>query len=476
MKNLLRHVTRTFTFAALLTSGVSQAQLNLELPETDNLPNLGSSASSALSTTEERLLGRQLYRDLRKRRPLIEDPELSGWIRALGNRLTRHAPASGSNFYFSIEKNSAVNAYAMAGGVIIINAGLILNSDSESELAAVMAHEIAHVTQRHIARMIANNKKNPLITGAGILAGALVASKNSEAGQAIMMGTMAAQAHNNIVFSHQAETEADRTGLRILASAGFNPRAMSHFMEKLDRQHSDIYGDVAKYVRTHPMSIDRLSDTRTLANQLGQRAVREDQDYLYMREKLRIFTGQRATSILNTPSLQRYSQALQQQRAGNYQGVIRTLGTQAQHLPTALLIANALNRLQRHKETEQLLTPLARTYPGQEALVLALAEAQLSNGKAAQAWQTLNSTRITEGTSLDFLERKQAIATRAGHSGTGFLMAAERSIRLGEYQHAKAILERAVHNRSNTQDAARMQNLLREIDQIEGQQRTLDNL
>ena len=187
---LLRPSIYASAIALCLTTSVGHAQLNLELPDTNNLPNLGSTASSALSTTEERLMGKLLFREIRKRRALVEDPELSGWIRALGNRLTRHAPASGSNFYFSIEKDSAVNAYAMAGGVIVIHSGLILNTSSESELAAVMAHEIAHVTQRHIARMIANNKKNPLITGAGFLAGAVVASKSSEAAQAIMMGTM----------------------------------------------------------------------------------------------------------------------------------------------------------------------------------------------------------------------------------------------------------------------------------------------
>lgn len=473
---LLRTVAHSFAIAMLLLPGVSQAQLNLELPDTTNLPNLGSTASSALSTTEERLIGKLLFREIRKRRALVEDPELSGWIRALGNRLTRHAPASGSNFYFAIEKDAAVNAYAMAGGVIVIHSGLILNTDSESELAAVMAHEIAHVTQRHIARMIAANKKNPLITGAGILAGAVVASKSSEAAQAIVMGTMAAQAHNNIVFSHQAETEADRTGLRILAGAGFNPRAMSHFMEKLDRQHSDVYGDIAKYVRTHPMSIDRLSDTRTLANQLGKRAVREDNDYLYMREKLRVLTGQRATSLTNNPQLQRYSQALQHQRSGNYRGVIQSLGTQSRHLPTALLIANALNHLKRPAETERLLLPLSRIYPGQEALTLPLAEALISNGKTAQAWQLLNSTRINEGTSIEFLDKKQTIATRSGHPDSGLLTAAERSVRLGEYRHAKAILERATRLRGNAHSQARMQALLNEIKQIESQKRTLDRL
>lgn len=471
---LLRPSIRASVIALCLITSVSHAQLNLELPETDKLPNLGSTASSALSTTEERLIGQLLFRETRKRHALIEDPELSGWIRALGNRLTRHAPASGSNFYFSIEKDSAVNAYAMVGGVIVIHSGLILNTSSESELAAVMAHEIAHVTQRHIARMMANNKKNPLITGAGFLAGAMVASKSSEAAQAIMMGTIAAQAHNNIVFSHQAETEADRTGLRILAGAGFNPRAMSHFMEKLDRQNSDIYGDIAKYVRTHPMSIDRLSDTRTLANQMGKRPIREDNDYLYMREKLRILTGQRAAPLSNDPQLQRYSQALQQQRAGNYQGVIKTLGTQSRHLPTALLIAHALNRLQRSAETERLLMPLSRVYPGQEALVLPLAEALANNGKTAQAWQLLNNTRITESTSLEFLEKKQALASRSGHPDSGLLTAAERSIRLGEYKHAKALLERATRVQGSGHNKARMQALLNEIKQAEGQKRTLD--
>ncbi|MGB5597310.1 MAG: M48 family metalloprotease, partial [Thiothrix litoralis] len=285
---MMKHLILT-SLITLALSASAYAALDLDVPSM-NLPDLGDPANNTLSSTEEAVLGLKLIRELRGSEPVVEDPELSGWLRALGNRLAAHAPGGG-NYYFLIVKNAEINAYAMPGGVVVIHSGLIINTDSESELAAVIAHEIAHVSQRHIARMMAGEKGNPLLTGLGVLAGAAAASKSPEAAQAIITGTIATQLHRQLSFSRQMETEADRTGLRILAGSGLNPQAMPLFMEKLDRRTSDLNGDITEYLRTHPQSIDRLSDTRERANQLGKRPVREDGDYLYAREKLRAMTA-----------------------------------------------------------------------------------------------------------------------------------------------------------------------------------------
>jgi predicted Zn-dependent protease len=439
----MKHAILTsLIITSLMTGSLSvRAELNLKLPDM-NVPDLGDPASSTLSNTEETALGLKFVRELRGSKPIIEDPELSGWLRALGNRLATQAPGSG-NFYFLILKDPSINAYAMPGGVIVIHSGLILNTQSESELASVMAHEIAHVTQHHITRMMAD-KSNPLVTGLGVLAGAAAASKSPDAAQAIITGTIATQLHKQRVFSQQMESEADRVGLRILSNAGFDPTAMPAFFEKLDRRTNDLYGDVTQYLHNHPLTIDRISDTRTRANQLAKRSYHEDSDYLYAREKLRALTQPSSPAVTQgNAQLAQYAQAVRQLRSGNAPATLKTLGTQSQHLPTALLIAQALNDTHRYAETEKLLTPLTNTYPGQDGILVLLAEALLANKQAEQAWQLLSRDPLHEQTSLEFLETRQRAAEQAGQTAEAYRTAAERSLRMGEYKHASAILEQA---------------------------------
>jgi predicted Zn-dependent protease len=439
----MKHAILTSLMITSLMTGSlpASAELDLKLPDM-NVPDLGGAANSALGNAEETEMGLKMVRKLRGSKPIIEDPELSGWLRALGNRLATQAPGSG-NFYFLILKDPSINAYAMSGGVIVIHSGLILNSQSESELAGVMAHEIAHVTQHHIARMMAG-KSSTLVTGLGVLAGAAAASKSPDAAQAIITGTMATQLHQQRVFSQQMESEADRVGLRILSSAGFDPKAMPTFLEKLDRRTNDLYGDITQYLRSHPLTIDRISDTRTRANQLAKQSYHEDSDYLYAREKLRALTQPSSPAVTQgNAQLTQYAQAARQLRSGNAQAVLQTLGAQSQHLPTALLIAQALNDTHRYAETEKLLTPLANTYPGQDGILTLLAEALLANKQADQAWQLLSRTQLHEQTSLEFLEIRQRAAEQAGQTIEAYRTAAERSLRMGEYKQASAILEQA---------------------------------
>lgn len=458
---------------ALLMVGLSEpAELKLDAPDF-NLPNLGTSANRALSTTEESALGLKLVREQRGSQPIIEDPELNDWLKALGNRLVAHA--GGGNFYFLLSKDKAINAYSMPGGVIVINAGMILNSSSESEVAAVLAHEIAHVTQRHIARSLADSRGSPFLTGLGVLAGAAAAKNNPDAGQALMTGALAAQVHQQLSFSRQMEAEADRVGLRILAASQFDPQAMPLFMEKLDRSTSDLYGDINRYLRTHPLNIDRLSDTRTRANQLGKVPVHETQDYRYVREKLRTIVQPGATPVTEgDENLGHYVQALNQLRANQSEAVLKTLGTKSNVVPIVLVIAQALNALGEYEQTEKILQPLVYSHPKQEGILLPLAEALLANNQAAKAWQLLNRVTITEQTTLDFLDVRQRVAEQVGQTAEVYRSSAERSLRMGEYRQARAILEQATRLPGiPAQTVARFQAMSQEIARIEARNKQL---
>ena len=434
----------TTVFFSSLHWQTAMADLNLKLPEIE-LPSELDYNTPSLGTAQEQQQGLSLLRDLRGKIAMIEDPELCDWVNTLGQRLVNAAP-SRSPFYFVIANNNSINAFTLTGGVIVINSGLILASQSESELASVLAHEIAHVTQRHIARMQEENKNSPLMTGLGVLAGAAAASSSPDAAQAIVTGTLAMQAHQQITFSQRAEAEADRVGLKILAQAGFQAEAMPQFLEKLERSESNPYGDLTKYLSTHPMSIERLSDTRSLVNQLPKRKAREDLAYLFAREKIRILTRQTAAPLTAANQsyktvLNAYAQAYQALQAGKPVLATNTATNQA---AITLLKAQALNKIQGYAEAERLLHSLGNAARSQAAIASAIAESQLGLNQPELAVQTLAALRLTETTGLEFFEDAQRIAQQAKQLADASYYNAARSLRLGEYKHAIAAIEQAL--------------------------------
>lgn len=446
MTNIHRFCYSLLTASFLLASSTNlNAQLNLELPDTSTLPTLGSSASETINQRQEAELGKELYRNLRQRRPLIQDPELNAWIQSLGNRLALNSPVPVGDLYFAIEKNDSMNARTMLGGVIVVHSGLILATESESELASVIAHEIAHVSQQHITRLLANNQNSPLLTGLGLLAGAIAASQSDspQAAQTVMTGAMALQAHRQIGFSQRAESEADRIGIRTLAAAQLNPNALPRFLEKLDRQNSSPYDDISKYLRTHPLSIERISDTRHLVSQTSQRPYQEQASYVFAREKLAQISGNNSAPLRQSvpPDFNNYSLALKAFRSGQYAKVINYLNKPTTQLAPNLLVAEALNQLKRYSETVQRLRPLHGRYPHHEALNMLLAEALAEQKQVAQAIQLLLRLRQQETTSTEFFEHAQRIAQQHNFPAEARLFNAERSLRLGQYKHAQATLK-----------------------------------
>lgn len=443
MRSLL--LSTLLALCLLSSSSYSQsgnALQNLELPDYVPPQQFGFNNGHI----DDPAIGRQLFRRIRQRGLLIEDPELSGWIQRLTLRLSRTVPNVGNQLHVAIIDNPEINARVLRGGIILVNSGLILGSDSESELAAVLAHEIAHISQRHLNRMAADNKNSPWLTGLGIIAGALVASKDPQAGQAIIAGTSALNAQNQIIYSQRYETEADRTGLRILSQAGFDPNAMPYFLEKLERTESSVYGNLSKYLRSHPLTIERLSDTRQRARQTGRGAVKDSLDYLYAREKLRTLTARHSSTAQHRlpGSVQNYRQALLAQQAGQAQRALQLIGQQTTHSAQALVKAQALNTLRRYAETERLVRPWLKRQPRHAGLTLALAQALLGKGQGAQALQLIRRIPVNDGTSLEFIEVAQYIARQAGQAQQSILYSAERRLRTADYHNALLSLQQAL--------------------------------
>ena len=451
---MIKKYLNNCSFSALVLSsvlvsfpfGAAHAELDLKLPGY-NLPDIGASSVGSISYAKERDIGLKVLREIRATSTVIEDPEITAWVRSLGNRLSARASNSNNPFYFLVVKNNAVNAFATLGGVIVINSGLILKSESEGELAAVLAHEIAHVTQRHISRMIEKSKQNMFGTGAAILAGILASSRSPEAGQAIITGAVAMQAHKDLSFSREAESEADRVGLRILATSGYNPRAMPSFLKKLETEFAT--GDVNEFLRSHPLTVNRVSEAQATAERYGPYKSRlNSQTYNYMKEKVRVLTrtrGRYGVPAQNaTATAKRFFKASSLVQRGNAAAALQLLGQRSSNKSEAILIADALLIQQKYAEVVPLLTPLVRLYPGEDALVIPLANAYLGMRQADKAWALIKRVVISEQTSLMFFEVRQQVARQMGMRGIAYHSVAERNIRLGEYKHAIVQLRQAI--------------------------------
>ena len=434
---------KTLIAAACLSLSVGgQAELNLEIPET--LLSVDVNRPDFSMPVNFSSIGIKRLRAVRRRSTVVEDPELNAWIRGLGRKLQAQTSYASRPFYFVIVKDNDVNAYATQGGLIVINSGLILRSSSESELAAVMSHEIAHVTQQHIERMISQAKRNVVGNTAAVVAGLLVGSKDPAAGQAIVTSAMAVDAHRSLTFSRSAETEADREGLRILANARFDPNGMTRFLRKLNDGVDPRYADISQYLTSHPLSDQRVSDVSQRAVRYGKYQGKENISYSYMQEKLRVLVRAGSSSGQSSAVIQRYGKAFQAYQQGNAALAIRLIPANTQQVPEVSVLAKSYNLQKQYQQSLQILQPLVNRYPAEESLVIPYADALIGLKRTEEAWKVLGRIPLNEQTSLEFLESRQEIARLSGRIGQAYLSIAERNIRIGEYRHALTQLNQAM--------------------------------
>ncbi|QJR79375.1 M48 family metallopeptidase [Alteromonas pelagimontana] len=238
------------------------------------LPEIGVVASDALPLGKEMIIGDAVMRQMRGQAPLIMDPLLDEYLQDLGNRLVVYADNAKFPFQFFWVNNDAINAFAFFGGHIGVHSGLIHNAQSESELASVLAHEIAHVTQRHLARRMQAQQRAAPIAIASMLGGVLLAMANPQAGMAAMAGGQAASAQMQIDYTRSNEQEADRLGIAMLARAGFDPDAAAGFFSTLAEQSRMVSRPPARLL-SHPLTESRIADARARAADFPKVRVQE---------------------------------------------------------------------------------------------------------------------------------------------------------------------------------------------------------
>ncbi len=252
-----------------------------------NLPELGDISQTVLSPLDETRIANQIMQQVYNSDEVVQDPEITDYLQKLGNQLASSGPDKSQKFNFFVVKDASINAFAMPGGVIGVHTGLILSSNNESELASVLGHEIGHVTQHHLARMLASQKYDTFKNIAGIALALLVARSNPQLATGAMTASSAFGIQNQLDYTREHEREADRVGLQILSNAGFDVRAMPAFFTTLQRGNRFSEGGAPSFLRTHPLTSERISDVANRVEQMPYKQVADSVDFQYVRAKLR---------------------------------------------------------------------------------------------------------------------------------------------------------------------------------------------
>ena len=263
---------------------VTPLQAQGAAPNAVRLPSLGEAASDDFNLSQEKRIGEQIMREIRRDPDYLDDALLLDYLQTLWRPLVQAARERGdigvdTERLFPYEaflvRDRSVNAFALPGGFVGVHLGLMALTANADELASVLAHELSHITRRHIARSISAASQSSTLGLVGTLLGLLVASRanSSDAAQAAIMGGQAAMAQSQLNFSRDMEREADRTGLALMSEAGFAPSGMAGMFDKLDQSARLNDSGGFPYLRSHPLTIDRVGEARQMVQSAAGNAL-----------------------------------------------------------------------------------------------------------------------------------------------------------------------------------------------------------
>ena len=271
----------------------------LQTQPTFVLPDMGDPGGDSLSRLDEKKYGEMIMRQIRPDPEYSNDLPIYDFLNQMERRLLEAAKRlqlgganeQGSGVYtfevFAV-KDSSINAFALPGGFIGFHTGLLVNAESDSEVASVMGHETGHVLQRHLARQMDKQATNTMLALAGILLGALAASRNPGAASGLMQGGQALAVNNQLSYSRDAEREADRIGFQILAASGYDVNGAPGFFQRLQKATGIMDSGVPAYVRTHPLTTDRIADMQDRARNIPNRNVSTAVEFYFIKARARL--------------------------------------------------------------------------------------------------------------------------------------------------------------------------------------------
>lgn len=342
------------------------------------LPDIGDPSQAEFGSDEEREMGLDTMRQLREHGAVMDDVQLNEYLNSIGQSIATYADQNGTPFTFFMVRDSSINAFALPHNFIGVNAGLLLFTQREDELAGVIAHEIAHVSQHHIIRAIADMKRMTLPLAAAMVAGAALAAASKQAGQAAMVGTMAASAQHQISFTRANEQEADRIGMQLLAKAGFDPKGMSDFFARLERMMGgEARNQVPEMLLTHPRPENRAADIqdRVEIPPVRRAAPRDRKAYDLAKARARVLATDDNNSLIRDLE------------------TTLAKGGYASETAERYAYALALRQAGRYDDAQQQINRLLRSDSDRLAFRIEAAELALARGDRAQGWRLFEETR-----------------------------------------------------------------------------------
>lgn len=395
-----------------------------DLPPTDNgtisieelnIPQMGEPADAALSPAQEARIGADIVSQMYFYDYVLEDPELTDYMSSIGWRLAAASASKPPQLNVFVVKDPRINAFALPGGQIGFNAGLLIASGSESELAGVMSHELAHVTQRHTARSVNNAGGWESIATLGAMLAAVIAGS---ADPDVIMGAIAigqgVTYQRQVSFTRSNELEADRIGIQTLSDAGFDPSGMSGFFQRLEQQ-SRLYGSgLPEILRTHPVNTTRISEARSRAANMPTVTHEDSIDYQLMVARTRVLVAGRPSEALEAFDAEmksgqdlpgsRYGMALALSEVGQFAKAEEVLAPVIAEYPRQpnlnLLQASLLQNQGQIDKALALYATVLQTYSRYAPAILEYAEALIDAGQAAAARTVLLEHEQAFGTNI----------------------------------------------------------------------------
>ncbi len=390
----------------------------------NRLPALGESASDDLSVGSERRLGDQIMRDIRRDPDYLDDPVLLEYLQSLWAPLVQAARERGDigpdlDQRFAWEaflvRDRSVNAFALPGGYVGVHLGLISMTSTRDELASVLAHELTHVTQRHIARMMANSQRQSLIGLASMILGMIAASRSTrmDGANALITGGQAVAAQGQLNFSRDAEREADRIGFGVMTQAGYAPAGMAAMFEKLEQNSRLNDSGGFPYLRTHPLNAERIGEARARLGAAPPAAPAGVLAHAAAQARARVLMDSRVDALRRWQGLQAASSAPAAERllAGYASALSSTLLRDWSRADEALQVAEAAARGDARAQRD---------------VALLRAQSLLARGQGARAGEVLAPHAKTDGEpSSRAVMLLVAQAAMAGADKTGLQRSAE---------------------------------------------------
>ena len=489
----------TLTLLLGWTGQQSPVQAQGQHFDANTLPDLGDASSTVFTPSDEARIGRDIVRQIRASGAMLEDPDLEEYLQGLGQHLAAHSSRPGEQFEFFIIRSNAINAFALPGGYIGINAGLVLAADNESELAGVVAHEIAHVTQRHIARQIDGMRGSNLATLGAMLGAILIAANTGESdvAMATAISAQALQLQRQINYTRAHEYEADRVGIRMMTEAGFDPEGMATFFEKLQRRNQYSPGQgVPEYLRTHPLTTARITEARNRAQEVRESGHESSRRFYLMRERINALysTASNREAVPLNPArspadlsfiadLDTWREAVHAQNRGRHELAAQLFANLREKSPDIISYyigeAESLMALNKTEKGLNLYESALTLFPGNKPLMESYALSLTQAGKGEKAIEQL--TKLSRGQDMrpryhrhmaraasEFGNEAESHYHMAGyHQSQGDIFSAITQMRLAMQYPQTDIRQHARFNERMTQLNSQWEQLPRRVQQAQ---------